>query len=126
MFGQLKRRGLLEKLVSEIIQQRYISPFSETQGPDFLQMLARHEDALVTCIAQFELALMKVCEADLATCVVPWTVKPHTILNRPARNLPLGADTPERCFEIIVSRDLPGQFEIVAPKSADAAAAHTF
>src|SRR5258708_40331862 len=70
-FGLLARRGLLEHLVSEFIQQRNISPFRETQGPDFLQKMSRHADALLAAVAQFELALRKVREGDPAPYAVP-------------------------------------------------------
>ena len=56
----LRRRGLLGEALDAFIANENISPFRETQAPAFLESLSVHPDQLVACVAQFELALMKV------------------------------------------------------------------
>jgi hypothetical protein len=113
-FNLLKRRNILEQAVSAFIAGQNISPFRETQAPDFLETLCSHEDSLVASVAQFELALMKVRSGDSDTYVVPWSVEPHSILNSLARDIPFEPDIPEGAYQIRVSRDLPSQFQIVS------------
>src|ERR1044072_176035 len=80
-FTLLKQRNLLKPALDAFITQNNISPFRETQPPDFLEALSAHEDALVASVAQFELALWKARQGDPATYTVSWSVEPHIILN---------------------------------------------
>lgn len=120
-FTLLKQRNLLEEALNAFIARRNISPFRETQGPDFLEMLCGHQDGLVASTAQFELALMKVKQGDPCSYVVPWKVDPVVILNCLARNVPLEAGVPEGDYQILISQDLPALFQVV-PVQAEGAA----
>lgn len=111
-FTLLKRRNLLQEALTSFISAHNISPFRETQAPDFLELMGTHPDTLVAAAAQFEWALLKVKQGDPARYVIPWSVEPHSILNSLARNLPLPDHVPEGAWEIIVSCDLPSQFQI--------------
>jgi hypothetical protein len=112
-FTLLKRRNLLEETLSAFISRHNISPFRETQAPDFLEALRGHHDSLIASVAQFELALLKVRNGDLGVYVVPWNIEPHGILNSLAKDLPLDDRVPEGEYEILIARDLPSQFQIV-------------
>ena len=63
-FTLLKRRGLLDETLAAFIAQNNISPFRETQAPDFLESLACHSDPLVAAVAQFESALHALVRAS--------------------------------------------------------------
>lgn len=118
-FTLLKRRQLLEEALNAFIAQHNISPFRETQAPDFLEALSAHPDGLIASVARFELALLKVRQGDTRTYVVPWSVEPHSILYRLARDLPLADRLPQGSYQVVVSRDLPSLFQIV-PLAAEA------
>lgn len=111
-FTLLKRRNLLEETLNAFIMRHNISPFRETQAPAFLEALSGHHDSLIASVAQFELALMKVRQGDPRSYVVPWNVEPHTILNSLARDIPLDDKVPEGVYQIVISRELPSQFQI--------------
>ncbi len=113
-FTLLKQRGLLQETLSAFITQHNISPFRETQAPAFLEALGRHHDTLVASVAQFELALLRVREGDPASYVVHWSVEPHAILNSLARGIPLEGEAPIGAYRIVISRDLPHQFQIMS------------
>ena len=63
-FRLLKRRQLLEPAVDAFMMQDNISPFHETQTPEFLEAMSAHPDLLVASVAQFELALRKIKQGD--------------------------------------------------------------
>jgi hypothetical protein len=113
-FALLKRRNLLKSAVEDFIARTNISPFRETQAPDFLAGLGEHDDRLVVSVAQFELALLKVRQGDARCHVVRWNVEPHEILNALAREIPLEGEIPAGDYEIIVSGHFPSQLQIVA------------
>jgi hypothetical protein len=113
-FTLLKRRNLLEETLRAFITRHNISPFRETQAPAFLEALGSHHDSLIASVAQFELALLKVRQGDASAYVVPWSVEPHAVLNSLARDLPLEDRVPEGAYQILVSRDIPSQFQIVS------------
>src|SRR3954452_1536731 len=80
-FSLLKQRELLKPALDAFIAQYNISPFRETQPPDFLEALSTHDDPLVASVAQFELSLWKVRQGDSASYTVYWSIEPHSILN---------------------------------------------
>lgn len=108
----LRRRNLLEKTVNSFIARNNISPFRETQAPAFLEDLNAHRDSLIASVSQFELALMKVRQGDSRPYVVSWDVEPIGILNSLALDAPFDGKIPEGLFQILVSREVPGQFQI--------------
>ena len=63
-FALLKSRRALGDLVDVFIRERNISPFRETQAPDFLDMVSAHPDRLLASVAGFERALMRVREGE--------------------------------------------------------------
>lgn len=113
-FALLKQRNLLRQELEAFIRQYNISPFRETQPPDFLEALSSHGDSLIASVAQFELALWKVRQGDPSSYTVSWSIEPHTILNNLAKNLPIDEENaPKGEYRVLVSRDLPFQFQIV-------------
>ena len=112
-FTLLKQRNLLEQELDAFIRQHNISPFRETQPPDFLEALSSHDDPLIASVAKFELSLWKVKQGDPASYTVFWSVEPHSILNNLAKNIPIDEESvPKGDYQILVSRDLPFLFEI--------------
>jgi hypothetical protein len=112
-FRLLKRRQVLDEAVSAFIAQRNISPFRETQGPAFLEMLSGHPDAIIASVARFELALNKVRQGDSRSYTIPWNVEPNSVLNSLAKDIPIEDSVPEGRYEIVVSCDVPSLFQIV-------------
>src|ERR1044072_8823464 len=86
-FTLLKQRNLLTQELEKFISRHNISPFRETQPPDFLEALSFHDDPLIASVAQFELALLKVKQGDPGSYTVSWFVEPHTVLNNLAKNV---------------------------------------
>jgi hypothetical protein len=112
-FTLLKQRGLLKQELDTFIRQHNISPFRETQPPDFLEALTFHKDHLIASVAQFELALWKVRQGDPASYKVAWSVEPHSILNNLAKDRPINEESvPRGDYEILISRALPFLFQI--------------
>jgi len=111
-FRLLRRKGLLAEAIGRFINARNISPIRETQAPAFLETVAAHADALIAAVARFELALMKAREPGASACALEWSVDPHGVLNALARDLPLCEPIPPGAFQIIVSPELPGLFEV--------------
>jgi hypothetical protein len=112
-FRLLKRRQVLDEAVSAFIAQSNISPFRETQGPAFLEMLGGHRDTLIASVAQFELALVKVRQGDAGSYRIPWNVEPNSILSSLAKDMPFEDFVPEGFYETVVSREVPSLFQIV-------------
>ena len=111
-FALLKEKGLLQDAVNVFIGRQNISPFRETQGPAFLEMLRDHADVLVASVAGFELALMRVKGGDPAPYTIPWSVEPHGILKSLATHTPLPEHVRAGRYDILVSRDLACHFDI--------------
>jgi hypothetical protein len=118
-FALLKRRNLLAEAVSAFITRHNISPFRETQAPAFLEGLSTHRDSLIASVAQFELALLRVRQGDPNSYAVLWSVEPFTVLNSLARDIPLDDNIAEGLYQIIVARDLPSNFQIMAVHSEE-------
>lgn len=108
----LRRRNLFAVTLAAFIQGNNISPFRETQALGFLEALTDHSDRLIRSVAQFELALLKVRQGDAATYVIPWNLDPYTILSSLANDTPLDDHVSEGVYEIVVSPNLPHQFQI--------------
>jgi hypothetical protein len=112
-FALLKQRNLLEQELEAFIRQHNISPFRETQPPDFLEALTSHDDPLIASVAQFELSLWKVKQGDSGSYTVDWSIEPHTILYNLAKNLPIDEESaPEGDYQILISGEIPSLFEI--------------
>jgi len=121
-FALLKRRNLLEETVEAFITRHNISPFRETQSPAFLEGLTGHTDRLVACVAQFELALLKIRQGNRCSYLIPWHVEPHAVLNCLARDLALYDEVPGGDYRILVSRDIPGYFRILCVRGREGSA----
>jgi hypothetical protein len=115
----LRRRDLLEEILEAFIRETNISPFRETQGPAFLERMSNHDDRLIAAVAQFELALMNVRLGDSARHVIHWDMEPHGILYSLAQNTPFASEIPQGPYDILVARDLPGQFKILSGRAMD-------
>jgi hypothetical protein len=110
-FTLLKSRGQLGDLVDAFIRERNISPFRETQAPDFLDMLSTQPD-LLGAIAQFERAIIRVREGASGPFVISWKLDPHSVLYSLAKQLPLDGHIAEGEWRIVVSPQESGLFRI--------------
>ncbi len=110
-FALLKSRGQLGDAVEAFINECNISPFRETQAPDFLDRLSTQPD-LVGAIAQFERALMRVRDGAPGPFVIPWTIDPHPILYNLATHRALDEQIAVGEWQIVVSPGEPGLFRI--------------
>jgi len=110
-FTLLKLRGQLGDVIDAFIRACNISPFRETQAPEFLDMLSTQPD-LLGAVAQFERAMMRVREGAPGPFVISWNVDPHVALYRLARQLPLDDDIAEGAWRIVVSPRESGLFRI--------------
>jgi hypothetical protein len=111
-FALLKSRRALGDLVDVFIRERNISPFRETQAPDFLDMVSAHPDRLLASVAGFERALMRVREGESGPFEVTWKVDPYVVLHRLARQQPLDESIQEGAWRVVVSPQEPGLFSI--------------
>ncbi len=111
-FALLRFRGQLGDLVDAFIRQRNISPFRETQAPEFLDMLSTHPDHLVASLAQFEGAVMRVRAGASGPYAIAWKLDPHSVLLSLANKLPIDEHVAEGEWLIVVSRQESGLFRI--------------
>jgi hypothetical protein len=110
-FTFLKSSGELGAVVEAFIRDRNISPFRESQAPDFLDMLSGHPD-LLGAIARFELAILRVREGASGPFIFSWKVDPHRVLYALATQQPLAADVTAGEWRIVVSAQECGLFRI--------------
>jgi len=101
-FTFLKSFGELGALVEAFVRDRNISPFRESQAPDFLDMLSTQPD-LLGAVARFELAILRVREGASGPFVFTWNVDPHAVLYALATQQPVGADIAAGEWQIVVS-----------------------
>jgi hypothetical protein len=111
-FALLKSRGELGDLIEAFISHCNVSPFRETQAPDFLDLVTTRPDHVVASVAQFERALMHVREGASGSYVTVWKVDPHIVLHQLAKKLPLDESAGEGEWRSIVSALEPGLFRI--------------
>ncbi|WER48616.1 hypothetical protein CupriaWKF_27995 [Cupriavidus sp. WKF15] len=109
----LERRGIIGDVLGKFCMEYNISPFRETQGPAFLEMLSNHDDLIVASVARFELALLRVRQGDPNIYIIKWNIDPLGILNSLAKDVPYdGALVDQGCYEAIVSKTLPNLFNV--------------
>ena len=111
-FALLKSRGALGELVDAFIRRRNISPFRETQAPEFLDMVSTYPDHVLASVSRFERALMRVRDGESGPFEVTWSVDPHLVLLRLAMQLPLDEPIEEGAWRVVVSPREPGGFSI--------------
>ncbi len=111
-FRLLRRRNLLGETLGAFIRQHNISPFRETQAPDFLEAMSEHTDSLIASVAQFELALLKVRAGDPGSYSVHWSVDPYGVLDSLAKDIPLDERLDPNDYQIIISGAIPDYFRI--------------
>lgn len=122
----LRRRNLLEPILSAFMARTNLSPFRETQGPAFLKALSKHDGRLVASVAEFELALMRARQGDQESYALLWDVDPFVILNSLAQDIPFpDHETRKGVYQILISQHVPGHFQIVAPCEGDVSSAST-
>ena len=116
----LKERQCFEETVDAFTRARRLPPFVEDLGEEFLQEMRHHPDNLLASVAQFEYALLCVKRGSEISHVVSWDYEPYGILHCLTQGLPLAtAQIPGR-YQVVVSRHLPGYFQVRALPTAEA------
>ncbi|MEO1259758.1 MAG: hypothetical protein AAFZ15_13280 [Bacteroidota bacterium] len=110
--GLLKRDHLYDRAIASFYKHNNVSSFIEEAGQSFLGYMAKGtEGALVTALASFELALIRVKGGDQNTYSVAWSVNPYDILHALFSEGPL----PEKdgdTYLTTISRELDGFFAV--------------
>ncbi len=112
----LKRKGLLDETVRTFIEKASISPFIEKLGVMFLEKMGNHADTLIASLAQFELALLKIKQGDVTTYVIEWDYNPYDLIEALLHNTALEERGTTGSFRTILSKDLPGLFQVLSVK----------
>ena len=116
--AMLKRRGIFAESVRRFISSFPLTPFIEELSPTFLEMVSTHPDPRVAALARFELALLRVKQGDPTCYVVEWDVDPNLLLYNLLNDYPLNDEEMQRNrFSTVISRDLPGQYEVLPIES---------
>src|SRR5207245_365393 len=102
--------------VRAFIQQVSISPFIEKLGETFLEEMSHHTDTLISSMAQFERALLKVKQGDRTQYIVEWEYDPYRLLQGVMRNTPLDEACIRGSYRTIISGDTPGLFRVILLK----------
>ena len=109
----LKKKGLFEETVHAFVQKKSISPFIEKLGPAFLKEMSDHADTLISSMAQFEAALIKVKQGDTVTYVVEWDHDPYNLLAGLMTNASLDVMCMRGFYHTVISQELEGLFQVV-------------
>ncbi len=109
----LKRKGLFEETVLTFVQKKSISPFIEKLGAAFLEEMSGHIDTLISSVARFEAALIKVKRGDTATYVVEWDHEPYSLLAGLMANTSLDDTSIRGSYRTVISKELEGLFQVV-------------
>jgi hypothetical protein len=112
----LKRKGLFDEAIQTFIKKTSISPFIEKLGPMFLEEMSNHSDTLIASLARFELALIRIKQGDATTYVIEWDYNPYHLIEELLHNTPLEELSRTDSFRTILSKDLPGLFQVLSLK----------
>jgi hypothetical protein len=75
----LKRLGMFEEAAQRFYFENAVSPFIEAAGDEFLRLLASHENPLITEVAEFERAVLRVKQGDPGEYCVTWDRNPEEV-----------------------------------------------
>lgn len=112
----LRRKGLFDEAIQTFIEKKSLSPFIERLGLMFLEEMSNHSDTLIASLAQFELALLRIKQGDVATYVIEWDYNPYYLLEELLHNTPSEELCRTGSFRTILSKDLPGLFQVLSVK----------
>jgi len=103
----LKRLGIFQQSVKQFYSEQNVSPYVEKAGEQFLVELSGHAHPLVTALARFELAILKVKQGDTTEYTVDWDRNPDAVFV----SFTTGHDLPASeayIYRTYISRDIPG------------------
>jgi hypothetical protein len=109
----LKNWGIFERTVEEFAKNRETSRFIECLGTQFLEEMGRHQNHLISSVARFELALIRVKGGDTNKHVVDWQHDPDVVLDKLLRGDRLNEALGNGHYRTIVSNQEPGLFQIL-------------
>jgi hypothetical protein len=121
----LQARHCLAETVHAFTRARALSPFIEELGEAFLQDMRQHPDSLLASVAQFEYALLCVKRGHEQSYVVHWDYEPYGILHCLMQGLPLATAQRRGQYQTVVSRHIPGYFQVRALPQGKLDAEHT-
>lgn len=110
----LKRKGLFDEAIQNFIEKTRISPFIERSGFLFLEEISNHSDTLIASLAQFERALLSIKQGDGTTYVIEWDLNPYALLKALLDNAPFEGLYAIGSYRTILSKDLPGLFQVLS------------
>jgi hypothetical protein len=116
----LKSWDIFERTVEEFAKTREPSRFIECLGTQFLEEMGQHENHLISSVARFELALIRVQGGDTGKHVVDWQHDPAVVLDKLLCGAPLGEGISGGYYRTIVSNEEPGLFRILKVEGAGA------
>jgi hypothetical protein len=108
----LKSWQIFERTVEEFAKKRATSRFIEGLGSQFLEEMGRHENHLISSVARFELALIRVKGGNTGKHVVDWQQDPAVVLGRLLRGDGLDEAMGDGHYRTIVSNEEPGLFRV--------------
>jgi hypothetical protein len=103
----LKRLGIFQERVNDFYREQNVSPYVEKAGEQFLLELSAHSHPVVSALARFELALLKVRQGDTREYVVDWDRNPDAVFASFTTGHDLPATEAGR-YRTYISRDIPG------------------
>src|SRR5215208_7305791 len=106
----LKSWGEFDTIVQEFAKNGGTSRFIESLGTQFLEAMGRHENHLLSSVAQFELALIRVKSDDTSEHRVDWQHDPTIVLGKLLRGDPIGGALGNGHYRTIISSEEPGLF----------------
>jgi hypothetical protein len=115
----LKRLGIFDHIVQEFARTRRTShlprtpEFIEQLGIEFLIEMGRHENELISSVAQFELALIRVKHGDAGEHIVDWHHNPNNVLHSLVHGVPLGEAIDYSPYRTIVCSKEPKLFRVL-------------
>lgn len=103
----LRHLGLFQGCVEKFYCGQNVSPYVEQAGEQFLLELSGHANPIVSALARFELALLKVRKGDAQEYTVDWDRNPDAVFG----SLAAGGDLPapeEDRYRTYISHSIPG------------------
>jgi hypothetical protein len=110
----IKQRGRWDEALRAWGCQQRSAPFIEQLGPMFLEALCGHDDPLIACVAQFELALIKVKQGDEKVYMVDWAYDPYAVLTSLLTPRSLDEARARGAYRTTIARHLPQLFQVVS------------
>lgn len=108
----LKRRNLFQESLRKLVVTHPVSPFREAMGMSFLREMSSHQDALISAVAQFELAFILVKQGDADEYVIDWQHEPYQVLASLLSGTVLDDESIRGSYQTLLSSKIEGMFRV--------------